>query len=335
MASHIFLASLNPSKILKANYRPQSKITKLKPSNSLRSSYQSLSEDLTQSAGLQIKRKEKMKKVLSMLCKMDDPYESMITVDILQRLGIDHHFNEEIMNIVNSLQHISLGGYNGSRFCDDLRYVALRFRLLRQHGHYVSSDVFNKFMDREGRFKLSLSKDVKGLLGLYEASHLSIGEEILDDAKDFTSKNLKACMAYLEPRMFGLVDHTLKYPFHTSIPKYHFEFYLNHYKGCQMNTLFEELATSEFAILRTLHQEEMREIKRWWRDLGLAKELNLMRDNPAKWFMWAMVMLPDPQFSRYRIELTKPISLIYIIDDMFDVLGSYEDLIRFTEAIDS
>ncbi|KAK1293547.1 hypothetical protein QJS10_CPB17g02044 [Acorus calamus] len=274
-----------------------------------------------------------MKKVLSMLCKMDDPFESMITVDILQRLGVDHHFDEEIMNIVNSLQHISLGGYNGSGFCD-LRYVALRFRLLRQHGHYVSSDVFDKFLDCEGRFELSLSKDVKGLLGLYEASHLSVGEEILDDAKDFTSKNLKASMAYLEPRMFRLVDHTLKYPFHTSIPKYHFEFHLNHYRDSQMNTLLEELATSEFAILRTLHQEEMREIKRWWRDLGLAQELNLTRDNPAKWFMWAMVMLPDPRFSRYRIELTKPISLIYIIDDIFDVLGSHEDLIRFTEAID-
>ncbi|KAK1273630.1 putative terpene synthase 13 [Acorus gramineus] len=49
--------------------------------------------------------------------------------------------------------------------------------------------------------------------------------------------------------------------------------------------------------------------------------------------MWPMAMLSEPRFSRHRIALTKPIALIYIIDDIFDVFGSLDKLILFTEAI--
>ncbi|OMO98840.1 hypothetical protein COLO4_13672 [Corchorus olitorius] len=34
--------------------------------------------------------------------------------------------------------------------------------------------------------------------------------------------------------------------------------------------------------------------------------------------MWAMAILTDPSLSEQRLELTKPISLVYIIDDIFD-----------------
>ncbi|KAF5475548.1 hypothetical protein F2P56_007346 [Juglans regia] len=46
-----------------------------------------------------------------------------------------------------------------------------------------------------------------------------------------------------------------------------------------------------------------------------------------------MVCLVDPDLSEERVELTKPISLIYIIDDIFDVHGTLEELTLFTEAI--
>lgn len=71
----------------------------------------------------------------------------------------------------------------------------------------------------------------------------------------------------------------------------------------------------------------------WWKDLGLAKELKLARDQPLKWHMWPIAMLTDPSLSEERIELTKPISLIYIIDDIFDVNGTIDELTLFTEAV--
>lgn len=49
--------------------------------------------------------------------------------------------------------------------------------------------------------------------------------------------------------------------------------------------------------------------------------------------MWSMAVLTDPTLSEQRVELTKPISLVYIIDDIFDVYGTLDELTLFTEAI--
>ncbi|KAJ8622308.1 hypothetical protein MRB53_030837 [Persea americana] len=107
----------------------------------------------------------------------------MVMIDNLQRLGIDYHFREEIESILCSLSE-------NDNAISCIHVVALRFRLLREHGYYASPDVFNSFKDKEGRFKLQLTADIKGLMSLYESSKLSTGEDILDEVNDFASKNL-------------------------------------------------------------------------------------------------------------------------------------------------
>ena len=86
-------------------------------------------------------------------------------------------------------------------------------------------------------------------------------------------------------------------------------------------------------ILKTLLIVNTHHIIRWWQDLGLAEELKFARDQPLKWHMWPMAVLPDPSLSEQRVELTKPISMIYIIDDIFDVHGTLDELTFFTEAV--
>jgi hypothetical protein len=49
--------------------------------------------------------------------------------------------------------------------------------------------------------------------------------------------------------------------------------------------------------------------------------------------MWTAACLTDPSWSDQRIELTKPISLVYVIDDMFDVYGTLDELTLFTNAV--
>ncbi|KAF6136469.1 hypothetical protein GIB67_035028 [Kingdonia uniflora] len=44
-------------------------------------------------------------------------------------------------------------------------------------------------------------------------------------------------------------------------------------------------------------------------------------------------VLSDPNHSKQRTELTKPISLIYIMDDIFHVHRTLDELILFTDAI--
>ena len=72
---------------------------------------------------------------------------------------------------------------------------------------------------------------------------------------------------------------------------------------------------------------------RWWRDLGLSKELKFARDQPLKWYIWSMACLTDPSLSEERIEFTKAVSFIYIIDDIFDVYGTLDELTLFTKTV--
>ncbi|XP_077243409.1 (3S,6E)-nerolidol synthase 1-like [Tasmannia lanceolata] len=283
--------------------------------------------------GLRIKQMEKVKEVRLTLREAGNTLEGMIMIDSLQRLGIDYHFQEEIEAILD-FHHRSLDVSTGFTH-RSLYEVALCFRLLRQHGHYVSADVFKNFKDEEGTFGQYVGKDIRGMMGLYEALHLRIdGEDILDEAYDFTFKHLKASMTVMEPDLADLVRHTLEHPFHMTLPRFNANYYLKDYQGDNGRTgVLQELAKLDFNIVQSLHQGELRAILRWWKDLGLSKELCFVRDQPVKWFMWPMAMLSHPQFSKYRVDLTKPISLVYIIDDIFDVYGTLDELILFTEAV--
>ncbi|GLT70745.1 hypothetical protein SLA2020_428050 [Shorea laevis] len=94
----------------------------------------------------------------------------------------------------------------------------LRFRLLRQQGYYVPADVFNNFKDKEGKFKKELTEDIKGLMALYEASQLSIeGEDILDEAGNFSEQLLNARLRHLDENQLRVVGNTLRHPYHKSL----------------------------------------------------------------------------------------------------------------------
>ena len=67
--------------------------------------------------------------------------------------------------------------------------------------------------------------------------------------------------------------------------------------------------------------------------LGLAQEIPVARDQVLKWYMWLMAVLQGSSFSRYRIEITKIISLVYVVDDIFDLVGTLEELSLFTKAV--
>jgi (3S)-linalool synthase len=72
---------------------------------------------------------------------------------------------------------------------------------------------------------------------------------------------------------------------------------------------------------------------RWWMDLGLVQEIPVVRDQVMKWYMWSMTAVQGCSFSRYRVEITKIIALVYVVDDIFDLVGTLEELSLFTEAV--
>lgn len=69
----------------------------------------------------------------STLCSfVTDPSQKLVFIDKIQRLGVAYHFEDEINK---ALQHIH---DNIAHEDGDLNTVGLRFRLLRQAGHFVS-----------------------------------------------------------------------------------------------------------------------------------------------------------------------------------------------------
>jgi len=65
------------------------------------------------------------------LLNSSDPIETLKIIDTIQRLGIGHHFEEEI--------NVKLGKLRDWDFSEDLFSTTLQFRLLRHNGWPTSS----------------------------------------------------------------------------------------------------------------------------------------------------------------------------------------------------
>ncbi|KAI3500694.1 hypothetical protein L1887_36518 [Cichorium endivia] len=258
----------------------------------------------------------------------DDGFEDLMMIDALQRLAIDYHFGDEI-NLLLTWRNMQ---YNNTDLFQhqNLYEISLCFRILRQNGFHVSPDFFMRFKGDNNMFDENLDNDIRGLMALYEASQLRIeGEIILDEAEKFSYQILQEKMKFLEEDEARMVRHTLENPYHKTLPFCNLKNSIKYYNG----TVLQELAELEFNMVQRIHQTEINQIIWWWKDLGLSHELLLARDHPLKCYLWPMAALINPNLSTHRIMLTKTISLIYIIDDIFDVYGTINELTIFTEAI--
>ena len=81
--------------------------------------------------------KEAKQAYKKLLASDEDPMKSLCMIDIIQRLGIEHHFAEEIEEALE--KQLKMLSSDPIDFVNshELYEVALTFRLLRQGGHYV------------------------------------------------------------------------------------------------------------------------------------------------------------------------------------------------------
>ncbi|KAL2467208.1 S-(+)-linalool synthase [Abeliophyllum distichum] len=198
-----------------------------------------------------------------------------------------------------------------------------------------NADVFTNFKGKDGRFRHNLRQDIIGLMELYEAAQLCIeGEEILDEAANFSSQKLQECMTNMDQFFSKFVSHTIRHPYHKSMARLNSNNFVFYYKGKNgWEKTLKELANMDFRMRKSVNRHELHQVLEWWKDLGLAEELKLARNQPVKWYTWSMASLCGPSFGEQRIQLTKCIAFIYIIDDIFDVYGTPDKLALFTEAI--
>ncbi|XP_031126998.1 (3S,6E)-nerolidol synthase 1-like [Ipomoea triloba] len=260
----------------------------------------------------------------------EDDLQVLNVIDVIQHLGIDHHFHYQIGAI---LQRQYQKAEIDFQKINDIYDISLRFRLLRQEGYHVSSDVFTKFTSQKGQFKEELSKDIRGLVALHEASHVSIeGEDVLDEAAKFSRESLIASMVHLDECQASMVKNTLQYPYHKSLARFTAKTFIENMRiENEWEATLVNLSTMDYSITQSFYQEEFRQILGWWKGLGLKDEL--AKNQQLKWYIWTLALIPDPSMSRERIELTKPIALVYLIDDIIDVYATFDQTIQFVDAI--
>ncbi|KAK7324161.1 hypothetical protein VNO77_27684 [Canavalia gladiata] len=204
-----------------------------------------------------------------MFGRLENHLDQLEFIDELQRLGVAYHFTNEIKNILDNIYKMDAFKRN-----KNLRATALEFRLLRQHGYDISTDVFGCFQDEMGNFKKSLSTDVEGMLSLYEASfHLLEGETILDEARDFTSQFLKEYLNQNKGDHISLlISHALELPLHWRVPRWEAQWFINACdKKQNISPALIQLAKLDFNILQAIYQDELKYTSRW--DLNIMDSL--------------------------------------------------------------
>ncbi|XP_070039674.1 (R)-linalool synthase TPS5, chloroplastic-like isoform X3 [Nicotiana tomentosiformis] len=277
------------------------------------------------------KLKEEMKKLI--MAEGSQELEKLELIDNLQRLGVSYHFKHEIMQI---LSNINLNAATG----DSLYATALKFRLLREHGFHISQDIFNDFKDENDNLKENICKDTIGLLQLYEASFLATETETtLKYATRFTAAHLKNYLGnhcdHKDNRMVALAQHALELPRHWMMPRLETQWYISIYEiMSNANPLLLELAKLDFNIVQAVHQQDLRILSRWWKSTCLAEKLSFSRDRLVGNLFWAVGIEFEPHHSYFRRMLTKVIAFVGIIDDIYDVYGTLDELEVFTDAIE-
>ncbi|XP_052178426.1 valencene synthase-like isoform X2 [Diospyros lotus] len=185
-------------------------------------------------------------------------------IDAIQRLGVAYHFESEIeaeLQRMNRTWHRRRLDDAG----DGVYGTALTFRLLRQQGFPVSSDMFKELKGRDGQFKECLTRDVEALLSLYEAAHLRVqGEDVLDELVAFTTAQLESSLPDLGDALAGKVIHALNQPIRTGLTRVEARSYISLFepKGHD-DALLLDFAKLDFNLLQKLHQRELSEITRW------------------------------------------------------------------------
>nr|UIB01645.1 (S)-beta-bisabolene synthase [Cymbopogon martinii] len=263
-------------------------------------------------------------------CSDSNAVHQMSLVDTLQHLSIDHLFQEQISATLHSVH--GCGGFSS------LHEVALRFRLLRTHGLWVSPDeLISKFRGDDGCFFTEITNDYRGLLGLYNAAHLlTHGEMELEEAILFAKQHLALGLltSSIKAPLAGQVTRALKLPLPRTLKRLEALDYMSEYIQEQTyNPSILELAKLDFNLLQRLHLKELKAISEWWKDIYREVELNYVRDRVVECFFWAYAACYEQDHSRARAMLTKVYSLMTMADDTYDDHATLDESCKLTEAI--
>ncbi|KAL5714215.1 hypothetical protein ACHQM5_016206 [Ranunculus cassubicifolius] len=271
----------------------------------------------------------KVKHLLDHMLELEGPLALLELIDDIQRLGLGYMFEVDIQRNLSSCEE------NSVLMDQSLHTMSLYFRLSRQHGFNVTEDVFKVFKEDDGSFIDDISKDIRGVLSLYEASYFGIeGEDTLDEAKKFAHIHLTNTKEKMDSNLVEQVDHALDLPLNLRMIRLETRWYLDAYsRRKDVIPYLLELAKLDFNMVQATHQVDVIAMSRWWKDLGLPDKLPFARDRLVECFLWSVGVAYEPQYDNCREGVTKLCILLTIIDDIYDVYATYEEAKLFTDAV--
>ncbi|CAI9087718.1 OLC1v1021863C1 [Oldenlandia corymbosa var. corymbosa] len=273
----------------------------------------------------------------SLFVNVKDTLSILSLVDSISKLGLASYFQEEIKQCLNAIL-ISSQDNSTSTMENDLYATSLCFRLLRQFGYEASQEMFGGFVNENGKFKPSTTAFKKeALVELFEASNLGFeGDNILDEARLFAMQSLHIYFdANSDDYFKEAMDGKNVLPLHWTAQWYNIKKHIRtHETEGKTNSKLLELARLNFNIVQSTHQNDLKDILRWWMDLGISEKLSFSRDRMVESFLYAGGVAYENEHGSLRKWLSKFIKLVLIIDDVYDIYGCLEDLECFTTAVD-
>ncbi|KAL3614430.1 hypothetical protein CASFOL_042504 [Castilleja foliolosa] len=126
----------------------------------------------------------------------------------------------------------------------------------------------------------------------------------------------------------------IELPFHWRAQRPYARWFISVYekRPYNMNPMVLELAKLDFNIVQATHQQELKHVSRW-KQTCLAEKLTFARDRVVESYLLTIGDLFQPEYGYSRIMGTKVNALVTIIDDMFDVYGTLEELHVFNDVI--
>ncbi|KAI6702990.1 hypothetical protein NL676_012126 [Syzygium grande] len=192
---------------------------------------------------------------------------------------------------------------HGDFMGEDVHMVALMFWLLRQQGFNISSEVFNKFKDSEGKFRESLIIDVHGLLSLYEACHLRChGDALMEEALPFAITHLESIdETKVSTSLAKQASRALNQPLLKGLLRLEARHYISLYQEePSHDEVLLALAKLDFNLLQEQHQKEIGKITRCCEEKNLYPTPKQLRRLEFRWDVDAMDGLLEYTQAHYK-----------------------------------
>ncbi|KAK1381837.1 Valerianol synthase TPS8 [Heracleum sosnowskyi] len=261
--------------------------------------------------------------------------DKLVLIDTVERLGVGYHFSECIEDMLADMHsaHEKLESYENY----DLFTTSLYFRIFRQHGYSVASEIFNKYKEADGKLSEAITNDPAGLLSLYEAAHLRIhGEAVLDDALAFSTSRLKSMAKSLDSGSLARqVRRALEQPLHKGIQRIEAKHFISFYEeSTYKNDVLLKFAKLDYNLAQMLYKQELSQVKRWWTALDFDSKFPQIRSRIVEAYFWAVGTSFEPLDALARIMFTKMLCTLSVADDLYDAYGTIEELNTYTKAIE-